>query len=295
MPRDAAHHVTAGQYAAVMRAVALDLDDEGLGLFSRKLRQGSFDLIARAALAGPSLADALKSAAATLRLLQDDLEPQVVRGDVVRFEVRAMTDLARQLPFSQEFVLRVVWRLLAWLQGGYLRAETVDLAIPQPAIAPLYRQMFPTDITFGADSSAIGFSPRALAAPVRRDEVALKTYLRRALLDILVPCVPTRVSDRVRTYLKDHQEEWPDLERTASALHLSVSSLQRHLAQEDTSFQAIRDKLRRDWAVFRLRTSKMSTLAIADELGFSDAATFQRAFKRWTGQTPAVVRRGGAA
>ncbi|MOA44050.1 Helix-turn-helix domain protein [compost metagenome] len=68
--------------------------------------------------------------------------------------------------------------------------------------------------------------------------------------------------------------------------------MQRHLAQENASFQTIRDHLRRDWAIYRLQTARLAIPQLAEELGFADSASFQRAFKRWTGRTPGQVRKG---
>jgi AraC-like DNA-binding protein len=296
MPFDTEHNVTVEQYADLIRHIIVARSDEGVGFFSRKLKFGSFALVARHALQSATLAAALERFSSAFALLQDDLEMVPVKGERLSgFELRPVTDLARALPFGQEVLLRFTWRYLAWLQGGRLPASKVELTIQPPSYAPLYARVFPMDIKFGAASSSLWFAREALEAPVRRDEAALKMYLRMAIIETLVPCLPSRISDRVRNYLRDNQAEWPDLERTASALNLSASSLQRHLAQDGTSFQALRDQLRRDWAIYRLRTSKLSTLAIADELGFSDAATFQRAFKRWTGTTPAATRRGKQA
>ena len=155
--------------------------------------------------------------------------------------------------------------------------------------------MFPTDLRFDMPHSTIWFDSQLLQAPVRRDSSHLDDYLHKALLDLLVPAIPTRVSDRVRVYLREERARhgiWPDLEQTSSALHCSASSLQRHLAQESNAFQSIRDGLRRDWAIYRLQTSKLPTPVLAEELGFADSASFQRAFKRWTGQTPGQARKG---
>ena len=74
---------------------------------------------------------------------------------------------------------------------------------------------------------------------------------------------------------------------------MSNSTLQKHLANEGTSFQSLKDTLRRDIAVVRLNTSSVSLAALADELGFADSAAFQRAFKSWTGSAPGNYRRGG--
>jgi len=77
----------------------------------------------------------------------------------------------------------------------------------------------------------------------------------------------------------------------ARSLHMSVSTLQRHLATEGTSFQSLKDQLRRDVAIVRLNTSTVPLAALAEELGFSDSAAFQRAFKTWTGGAPGSYRR----
>lgn len=104
-------------------------------------------------------------------------------------------------------------------------------------------------------------------------------------------------SARVRACLDAARPRWLELAEVADALHLSVSTLQRHLTAEGRSFQAVKDQLRCDPAITRLITSNMPMAALADELGFSDSGSFQRAFKDWTGSAPGVYRRaaGGAS
>ncbi len=84
--------------------------------------------------------------------------------------------------------------------------------------------------------------------------------------------------------------DWLDLATMADRLHMSVSALQRHLAAEDTSFQTLKDQLRRDLAIERLNTTQVPLATLAADLGFADSAAFQRAFKTWTGSAPGSYR-----
>ncbi|MCY1405897.1 hypothetical protein D9M71_211480 [compost metagenome] len=296
MPLDTEHHVTADQYASLLRKLIAGLDDEGFALFSRKLRRGSYALMVRSALAGGTLVGALYEFTHTLRLLQDDLNPVLLDdGRHVRVELHFTTPEVQARSFAHELLVRLIWRVMAWLEGGSLRGVRIDFAFPPPAYAAEYPRIFPCELNFSAPVSAIWFDSQALQAPVRRDISLLRDYLDKALLDLLVPTIPTRTSDKVRVYLRvEHarRSAWPDLEQTSAALHCSASSLQRHLAQEGASFQNIRDNLRRNWAIYRLQTTQLPIPVLAEELGFADSASFQRAFKRWTGQTPGQVRKG---
>ena len=72
---------------------------------------------------------------------------------------------------------------------------------------------------------------------------------------------------------------------------MSPRSLQRRLQQEGSSLSAVLDRLRADLAVRYLGETRESIGEVAFRLGFSDPTTFHRAFRRWTGQTPAEYRR----
>jgi AraC-like DNA-binding protein len=76
----------------------------------------------------------------------------------------------------------------------------------------------------------------------------------------------------------------------ASRLAVSPRTLQRHLRQEGTSFQQVLDGLREELARSYLARSEYSNGQIAFLLGYEDPNSFFRAFRAWTGQTPAVVR-----
>ena len=105
---------------------------------------------------------------------------------------------------------------------------------------------------------------------------------------------PASTLTRVRRYVETTLEHDPKslcIENAAAEMSVSVRTLIRRLRAEGTSFQTLRDTARRDRAVNLLARSNMAVTDIARSLGFSDAANFSRAFKRWLGAPPAGYRR----
>jgi len=81
----------------------------------------------------------------------------------------------------------------------------------------------------------------------------------------------------------------------AGRLHVSTRTLQRKLADEGLSFSQLFDEVRRGQAEERLRQSRIHAVELAYFLGFADANSFYRAFRRWTGTTPEAYRKNAEA
>jgi AraC-like DNA-binding protein len=96
---------------------------------------------------------------------------------------------------------------------------------------------------------------------------------------------------RVRELLLQSERLSCNLEDAARALNLTPRTLIRRLDAENTSFQEIKDGLRRDIAIRDLSLGAKSIEAVSQDVGFASAANFHRAFKRWTGTTPGSYRR----
>ena len=77
----------------------------------------------------------------------------------------------------------------------------------------------------------------------------------------------------------------------ARALGLGPRNLRRQLADEGTTLRALLDAVRLEIAMDRLRRREVSLAPLAFELGFSDQTAMARAFRRWTGRSPAAFRR----
>ena len=101
---------------------------------------------------------------------------------------------------------------------------------------------------------------------------------------------------RLRELLVSVVEKGPlDLQDAARQLHISSRTLQRRLADEDTSYREVVDELRRDIAFDQLRRTDAPIQEVAYLTGFSALSPFYRAFRRWTGGTPAEYRAAAEA
>jgi AraC-like DNA-binding protein len=86
------------------------------------------------------------------------------------------------------------------------------------------------------------------------------------------------------------QTGWLSIDRVAALAGMSVRTLQRRLAKEDTVFSELVDEMRVELAVEMLKNTEGSVAAIASATGYLAVENFIRAFKRWTGKTPAEFR-----
>lgn len=82
-----------------------------------------------------------------------------------------------------------------------------------------------------------------------------------------------------------------DLPSAAAVLGLSPRTLQRRLEERKVAFEDIVDRQRHMIASERLARPEASVTEIAMQLGYSDVAHFNRAFRRWEGRSPTEFRR----
>ncbi len=84
--------------------------------------------------------------------------------------------------------------------------------------------------------------------------------------------------------------EPPSVAATARALGMSTRTLQRRLRADGTAFADILDHVRADMAVAYLGNPNLTTAEVAYLLGYVEATSFYRAFRRWHQCTPEIFR-----
>ena len=112
-----------------------------------------------------------------------------------------------------------------------------------------------------------------------------------ALLETLPLSNPDSWRTRTANALGDAQDRRIGGEDVAMALGISLRTLERHLADEGTSFRALRDEHLKSRLEGLLHSTGLSLAAIADRLGYSDESALSRATRRWHGCSAAEARK----
>jgi AraC-like DNA-binding protein len=267
--------------------------DVNLGLhLGEHAELGSFDVHFYAMASSPTLGAAYERLCRYQRLIHEtsrvDLE---IGGDtaVLRHQLAGGGAAPRQ---TAEFLLT------AWVRAGRVvtgvdwTPQEVHFAHPAPPDASEHARFFRAPVHFAMATNALVLSTRLLQTPCARADRALVAVLDRYAAGRLEQAPRTNsVADRVRSVLGDELRGGePTAARLAARLKMSVRSLNRLLAAEGTSYQELLDALRRDLAERHLASDHMSISEVGFLLGFSELSSFHRAFKRWTGRTPAQFR-----
>lgn len=250
---------------------------------------GAFGIVEYVCRSAPTLGAALRQWVRYLNLL-DDAVAVGLELDGDRAYLRVERESEAPTPASHELCFALVARYAQQLSAVPLRVTAVEFSHrgdPAP-----YRAWFGAPVTFGAPITQLVLPRAALDASLVSSDPKLLAILTRAAEELgrtrpSDPSIATAVARVLREALRTDDGQ---IDRVAKRLGLASRSLQRRLKDEGTSFQLVREQVRRDLAQ-RYLEERLSIAEISFLLGFSEPSAFFRAFKRWTGVTPVEARR----
>ncbi|NWB24561.1 MULTISPECIES: AraC family transcriptional regulator [unclassified Pseudomonas] len=284
--------VPATAYARLWRLLARRMDDEFFGMDPRKLKSGSLEFLCRASMAQPSLATALETGLGFLSLMLERMPAQLVRQQSLAEIVLLEPEPAPRRAFTYFAYWMIVHGVACWLAGRRIPILAIELRCPQPDFCDDYQVMFSDNLRFDRPRTRMIFSADCLDLPIKRSPEELKRFLAHAPANILVKYRdPGSLAARIKTDLRHMPADtWPETEGLAASLCISASTLRRRLAEEGQTYQGLKDSVRKELAIVWLADSDISFAEIATRLGFADASSFYKAFRKWSGSNPGHYR-----
>lgn len=164
---------------------------------------------------------------------------------------------------------------------------------PPPSDAARFREVLGCPVEFNATETSIAIHKRVFDLPVRRPDPNLYAYLERHAQALESQLRDDQsLAERVRQCLVERLRDGePEQREIARVLGLHERTLQRRLRTEQTTFAQLLDGVRSELARMYLGDPRLAVFEIAYLLGFSEPSAFQRAFRRWTGQSPRDFRK----
>lgn len=269
--------------------------DPDFGLhFGEHLDLEGFHVLGHLAAHSATLGEAFERIAAHSRLLHDSGRVVIERDADATTVHPGCHGLLHTWPrHIAEFAATSVMSIGRRITGRPFVAERVTFRHPAPERVAEHVRIFGVLPEFGHFETAVVLSNALMELPVLGRAAGLVTYLDAYARDVIarMPHNDDLVTQVHRAVAVEIARRSPEIEEIASQLGMTARTLQRRLAEHGTTFQAVSDAVRRSFAERYLGDASLSLQEVAFLVGFADPSNFHRAFRRWTGATPAEYRK----
>jgi AraC-like DNA-binding protein len=217
-------------------------------------------------------------------VLDIDAEPCVLGYAVIEKDVEATDQI-------HDLALAVGCNMMRALCGRAWTPASVQLPRRHPRSADPWRRFFGAPVAFDAPRCAMRFARRWLATPVPTADRTLHGFVQRHADAAAAESSADAVSAVRRLVHGCIVEGGGHAAQVGRLLGVHPRTLNRRLAKAGTTFQQVREEALHAMSLQLMGATSMPVSAAAAALGYADATAFIRAFRRWTGSTPAQWRR----
>jgi AraC-like DNA-binding protein len=217
-----------------------------------------------------------------------------VDGPVASLVIEERADVGRVRDVLLLAIATGAWRMGCEMTGHMLNG-VLDLPVPQPAYFAQYRSLCPGKVHFDQPIAQLVFDASYLDYPLLGADEESARLAREQCEQELDALGYGQFIGRVRSLVPLPEGGVRSLTQVARETNVSARTLKRRLAEQGTTYSALVEEYRRERSLLLLRSEGLSIEDVARRVGYSEAANFTRAFRRWTGVAPKVYRRSSAA
>jgi len=290
------HRIHSDQAARLYRNVMKELNDECMGFSSDKVRFGAFRALCELASRDLTVNELLVRAAGFYRIVNNSMRLDLATdGNTARLAIRLSDQSLDFTGFMTEFLLVIWHRVPSWFCGSPIPLREVWFKFSEPDHVDELKIMFRSELRFDQPLNALIFDADLLELPLQRSWEEIQGFLNSAPAGIMsIPGAEHTLERQVeRLFDRPKGSAFPALTLADAAEELGISpqTLHRRLQDSGTSFQRIKDNVRRELAIRYLNHSRYSIDRISEITGFAESRSFTRAFKQWTGASPRQFRK----
>jgi AraC-like DNA-binding protein len=291
---DPERHVSYADFIRLLEHCASELRCPDFGL--RVGRMQDLQVLGPVAIVmrhSASVAEAIRSVARYLSFHTPGAAVELIdaAGETPGFTVEIVLPELRRARQINELGMFLGQRMLELLLGEGYRAPAVHLVSDPPEDVGPLRRVFGAHVEFGMPVSRFMLREAELGRPVRDADATVRRLIASHIeLARQGPGVPLaeRVSRAIRTLLPSGRCSLPAV---SDQLGFAPRSLQRALQQHGACFRELQEVQQRLLAEQLLKNPRLPLLRVATLSGFADQSTFNRAFARWSGESPGHWRR----
>lgn len=260
------------------------LERPELGLqIGSALQPQHFDTIGFLLLSSPSLSTAVESLVNYSSLI----------GEGGTF-TKSKTEFGWQICYHDHFDVAVALRIEAifasiatgarWVAGKPIGPLQIQFKHqPTLPLASYQRAFGNAEVLFAQAQNSITYSEADWQFRQREVNPALQTQMLELAKQQLAQLQPQTVRERVEALLQ--RQPWLSRSQLAASLAVSERTLARHLAADNTSFNALSQQVKKQIALKQVQQAQTTQVSLADLLGYNDEQAFAKAFRRWTGMS----------
>ena len=291
--RDPAARIPSTIWDAVGAKAAALIPDPAFGLrAARSWHPSNLGALGHAWLASSTLRTGLERLQRYSRILGEKAQLTITDtrdGLRLTYDHRRRDQILRAI--GTDFALSLVLDMCRMNYGASLRPVEVRLARARPGDTEPYRHFYGCPIHFEANEDSFLLAARVATEPLptanRQLAGTLDSILTAQLAALDKNNIPARCKSSLLEEITSGEVSEEDMARR---LHMSRRSLQRKLAESNTTYQKLIDDTRRDLALRYMEDPRNSITDVTFLLGFSGHSAFTRAFNRWTGMSPTAYR-----
>jgi AraC-like DNA-binding protein len=277
----------------LMLAVMRRTEDEFMGFGGGpRSKPGTFSMMAHAVINCPTLEKALQRSQQFYGLFDYPIRSfAVVESDQFKVVYQTKRD-SEFRAFILESLMFIVLRFMSWLIGQQIVPKHIAFDFEPTSEDREYGDLFPCPVLFSQDENVIVMDKRYMDHPLVQNELSLSKFLKSSLEELIDGNIQNAsLNAQIRSIISEEYGNcFPDFSVVCDKLNMTPQTLRRRLKDENTSYQDIKDTIRKDASVYYLAKPELSIDEIALLMGFSEASSFHRAFKKWTSKTPSAYR-----